>query len=360
MSTSALFTPVQLGAIHLKNRIVMAPLTRSRADTQGVASPLAAQYYAERAACAGLVIAEATQVSFSAQGYCRTPGAHTPDQMAAWSTIVKAVHDRGGKIALQIWHCGRITQALNRVPGTDAVAPSAIQAAGAMYTDQQGMQPHDIPRALSSGEISAIVADFAATAERAIEAGFDGVEIHSANGYLLHQFLSSNANQRTDAYGGSIDNRLRMPLEVVTAVTQRIGADRTGIRISPSHTFNDIVEADTDELYAAYLKALRGFNLAYLHVMRPFANDAGTDVATMARKHYTGAMIVCGGYTGETAAALISAGAAEAVAFGRDFISNPDLAERLRSGAPLTKPNEATFYTPGAAGYTDYPTLVGA
>jgi N-ethylmaleimide reductase len=354
MTTASLFTPIRLGAIELKNRIVMPPLTRSRADTEGVPSRYAAQYYAERAAGAGLVIAEATQVSFGAQGYCRTPGAHTREQMAAWSRVVDAVHDAGGKIALQIWHCGRITVALNRVADTEAVGPSAIQAKGQMYTDQQGMQPHDTPRALTVAEVAAITTDFADTAERAIAVGFDGVEVHSANGYLLHQFLSTNANQRSDAYGGSIDNRMRMPLGVVKAVAERIGADKTGVRISPGHTFNDIAEDDMQGLYTRYIKALDFFGLAYLHVMRPFANAADFDPVTFARPVFSGPIIACGGYTGETGAALITARGADAVAYGRDFIANPDLPNRLRTGQPLSTPDQSTFYTPGPRGYVDY------
>jgi N-ethylmaleimide reductase len=356
MSTDALFSAVSLGAMALKNRVVMPPLTRSRADTEGVPSPYAAQYYSERAEGAGLVIAEATQVSFNAQGYCRTPGAHTREQMAAWSRVVDAVHEKGGKIALQMWHCGRITTVLNRVAGTEAVGPSAVQAAGKLFTDQQGMQPHDTPRALEVAEIAAITQEFADTAARAIDVGFDGVEVHSANGYLLHQFLSTNANQRTDQYGGSIDNRMRMPLEVVRAVAERIGADKTGVRISPGHTFNDIVEADTSALYTRYIKALDFLGLAYVHVMRPMANELDYDPVAMARPLYSGAIIACGGYDGETGAALVASGGAVAVAYGKAFIANPDLPYRLRHGLPLALPNEKTFYTPGPEGYIDYPT----
>lgn len=359
MTTAALFTPVNLGGIALKNRIVMAPLTRSRADGEGVPSSYAAQYYSERGEGAGLVITEATQVSFKAQGYCRTPGAHTGEQMAAWARIVDSVHERGGKIALQMWHCGRITAAANRIAGTEAVGPSAVQAAGQMYTDAAGMQPHDAPRALEAVEIAGIAEDFAATAERAIGVGFDGVEVHSANGYLLHQFLSTNANVRTDEYGGSIENRMRMPLQVVKAVADRIGAEKTGVRVSPGHAFNDIAEADMAELYPKYIKALDGFGLAYLHVMRATANKVETDVVAMARASFKGRIIACGGYTGETGAALVGAGGADAVAFGQAFIANPDLAVRLRVGAALNAPDQATFYTPGSKGYVDYPAMEG-
>ncbi|MEQ1696974.1 MAG: alkene reductase [Hyphomicrobiaceae bacterium] len=359
MTPNALFTPLNLGSIALKNRIVMAPLTRSRADAEGVPSPYAAQYYSERAEGAGLVIAEATQVSFGAQGYCRTPGAHTREQMAAWARVVDAVHERGGTIALQMWHCGRITAAANRTAGTEAVGPSAVQASGQMYTDAKGMQPHDMPRALEAAEIAGIADDFAATAERAMGVGFDGVEVHSANGYLLHQFLSTNANTRSDAYGGAIENRIRMPLQVVKAVVDRIGADKTGVRVSPGHVFNDIAEADMTELYPQYFKALDGFGLAYLHVMRAFANTVETDVVAMARASFSGRIIACGGYNGETGAAMIAAGGADAVAFGTAFIANPDLAARIKVGAVLRAPDQATFYTPGPKGYVDYPAMEG-
>ena len=358
-NTVALFSPVRLGQIQLKNRIVMAPLTRSRADATGVPSPHAAKYYSDRAAGAGLVIAEATQVSFAAQGYCRTPGAHTPEQIAGWRAVTEAVHARGGRIVLQIWHCGRVTHRLNRQPGTEAVAPSAVVQGGAMYTDQQGMQPHDPPRALSVDEIASITRDFADTAERAIAAGFDGVEVHSANGYLLQQFLSTNVNLRTDQYGGSIENRIRMPLNVVKAVVARIGADRTGVRVSPGHRFNEIVEADVFPLYRAYLGELEKLDLAYLHVMRA-THPQPFDPASFVRGVYRGAMIVAGGYSGDTGAELVSAGGAEAVAFGRMFISNPDLADRILTGAPLNPTNEATFYTPGPEGYIDYPVMAAA
>ncbi len=357
MPVDALFSPVSFGSISLKNRIVMAPLTRSRADAEGVPATYALPYYSERAADAGMVITEATQVSFGAQGYCRTPGAHSREQIAAWARIVDAVHERGGKIVMQIWHCGRITSHYNRMAGTDAVGPSAVQAAGQMFTDAAGMQPHDVPRALEVSEIAQIVQDFADTADRAVNAGFDGIEVHSANGYLLNQFLSENANQRADQYGGSIENRMRMPLEVTAAVAKQIGADRTGVRISPGHTFNDMSEGDVKALYTSYIKALNGFGLSYLHVMRPFANKAETDFVPIARSLFAGKLIACGSYTGETGAALVASGGSDAVAFGRDFIANPDLPARLRSGAQLAEADQSKFYTPGPEGYSDYPAL---
>lgn len=356
MSTTPLFSPVTLGAIDLANRIVMAPLTRSRASARGVPAPFAATYYAQRAS-AGLVITEATQVSYGAMGYCRTPGVHADDQKAGWTAVVDAVHAKGGKIVVQLWHCGRVAASLNRGVPAETVAPSAVQAPGKMWTDQKGMVDHDVPRALETHEIAAIAGDFAAAAEGAIALGFDGVELHSANGYLLHQFLSTNVNKRTDRYGGSIENRVRMPIEVLEAVLARVPAGRVGVRVSPGHTFNGIEEADTGELYGHYVERLDAYGLAYLHVMRPFANAAASDPVTMVRSVYTGSLIACGGYTGDTGAALVAAGGADAIAFGKDFISNPDLVERIRHGALLAAPHQATFYTPGEKGYVDYPTL---
>lgn len=354
--TAALFSPLQLGAISLKNRIVMAPLTRSRADQLAVPASFAADYYAQRAS-AGLIITEATQVSYDAMGYCRTPGAHTDEQLSVWTSIADAVHAKGGKIVMQLWHVGRIASRLNTGVARDVVAPSAIQAPGKMYTDAKGMVDHDIPRALETTEIASIADDFAQAAKNAIAAGFDGVEVHSANGYLLHQFLSSNVNQRTDQYGGSIENRVRMPLEIVEAVVDAVSKDRVGIRISPGHTFNGIEETDAEALYTHYLKRLETYGLAYLHVMRPMMGGMAFDPVTMARGVYAGKMIAASGYDGASGAALIAAGGADAVAFGKAYIANPDLAERLATGAELNKPHEATFYTPGEKGYTDYPRL---
>ncbi len=349
-----LFEPVRLGAIDLANSVVMAPLTRSRASDMGVPADFAAAYYAQRAG-AGLVITEATQVSFEGMGYVRTPGLHDAAQIAAWRGIVAAVHNAGGRIVAQLWHVGRIASALNRGVAADVVAPSAVRASGKIYTDKAGMQDHDLPRALGPEEIARIAREFAVAARNAIDIGFDGVELHSANGYLLHQFLSSNVNRRDDRYGGSIDNRMRMPLEVLDAIVAEIGADRTGIRVSPGHAFNDIVEDDVGEFYPRYFAEIDKRNLAYLHVMRPFANTTDVDLVAMANASYGGNLIVCGGYDRASAAAVLHAGQANAVAFGRMFISNPDLVERLRHNAPLAEPHQATFYTPGAKGYTDYP-----
>lgn len=355
-SSAPLFEPVSLGAITLRNRIVMAPLTRSRASNMGVPAPFAADYYAQRAS-AGLLITEASQISFEGMGYPRTAGIHEAAQLKVWRGVVDAVHARGSRIVVQLWHVGRIANRLNRGQDADVVAPSAIKAPGQIWTDQQGLQDHDMPRALETDEIARVALEFAAAARNAIDTGFDGVEIHSANGYLLHQFLSSNVNRRTDRYGGSIANRVRMPLQVLDAVVAEVGAERTGLRISPGHTFNDIAEDDMAELYAHYLGELEKRHLAYLHLMRPFANTIDQDLVALVRAHYRGKLMVCGGYDRDGAAAVVASGAADAVAFGRAFISNPDLVERMRAGAPLTEADQATFYTPGEKGYTDYATL---
>ena len=356
MTTAVLFTPAELGAIPLKNRFVMAPLTRSRADTNGIPAPFAAKYYAQRAS-AGLVVAEMTQITLEGQGYARTPGIYAPAHIEGWRPITKAVHDAGGKIVLQLGHVGRVASKLNRAQPADIVSASAIKAPGQMYTDQKQMVDYDTPRALETGEIARLSSEYATAAANAITAGFDGVELHSANGYLPHQFLSTNVNQRTDRYGGSIANRIRMPLEALTAITSSIGADRVGIRVSPGHTFGGIEETDMPELYAAYFAELDKLKLAYLHVMRPFMNKIEIDPIAMARKSYQGNIIAAGGYTGETAASEISSGKAQAVAFGQLYIANPDLVARIKSGAPLAQPDQSTFYTPGEKGYADYPTL---
>ncbi|PPC87708.1 MAG: alkene reductase [Hyphomicrobium sp.] len=351
-----LFEPVRLGALELKNRIVMAPLTRSRSSDLAVPPTFAADYYAQRAS-AGLIITEATQISYDAMGYSRTPGAHTDAQLKIWASVADAVHAKGGKIVMQLWHVGRIASRLNTGVARDVVAPSAIAAPGKMYTDAKGMVDHDVPRALETHEIAAIAKDFASAARNAIDAGFDGVEIHSANGYLLHQFLSSNVNQRTDQYGGSVENRVRMPLEVVEAVIGAVPRERVGLRVSPGHVFNGIEETDLEALYGHYLPCLESYGLAYLHVMRPTSNTMALDPVTMARGLFKGSLIAAANYDADSGAALLKSGGADAIAFGRAYIANPDLVERLKVGAPLNTPHEATFYTPGEKGYTDYPSL---
>jgi len=354
MSIDTLFTPTQLGDLEVKNRIALAPLTRSRANEMGVPADFAPVYYGQRAG-AGLVITEATQISFEGMGYCRTPGAHTAEQMAAWACVADAIHAVGSTAVMQLFHVGRIAHPVNRGVAADVVAPSAIQAPGEMYTDAEGMQPHATPRALETDEIARVGDEFATAAANAIAAGFDGVEFHSANGYLVHQFLSENVNQRDDRYGGSIENRVRAPLEMLDAMLAKVPAERVGVRISPAHAFNGIEEGDSAALYDAYIRELDRRGLAYLHVMRPFANQADQDYVTFARARFSGPIIACGGYERDTAAELIAAGGADVVAFGRHFICNPDLPLRFRVGAPLNAPDKASFYSPGPKGYTDYP-----
>lgn len=356
-----LFSPVRIGAIEARNAIAMAPLTRQRADSQGVPKPFVADYYAARAT-AGLIIAEGTQPSFMGQGYCRTPGIHTEDQIASWRRVTDAVHAQGGAIVLQVMHAGRIFHPLNRVIEGPGVAPSAIAAKGQMWTDQHGMLDFPTPRALETAEIPALVDEFVTAAVNARKAGFDGVEVHAANGYLVNQFLATGSNQRTDAYGGSVSGRIRFPVEVTQAIAAAIGADRTGIRISPGHMFNDLVDENPLETHLALLDALDTDALAYVHLMLPDAfdpglNNAGDPAALLKaiRGATKGNLLAAGGYTREKAQAALDDGTLQMVAFGRPFIANPDFVHRIQAGIPLADPNPDLFYTPGPEGYSDYP-----
>ena len=360
-----LFEPTRLNGLAVRNRIAMAPLTRQRADVMGVPKPFVRDYYAQRAS-AGLIIAEGTQPSFAGQGYCRTPGIHTPDQVAAWKGVTDAVHARGARMFLQLMHAGRIAHPLNRRIADAPVAPSAVKPPGQIWTDQQQMQDYPTPRALETHELPALVAEFAAAARNAITAGFDGVELHAANGYLLNQFLASNTNQRGDAYGGSVTGRIRFVVEVVEAVVAAIGVGRTGIRITPGHMFNDIVDANPLETHRALLDALPTADLAYVHVMLPDSfspqlNNAGDPQSLIPalRSHVKGPLIAAGNLTAASAQALLDSGLIQLAVFGRAFIANPDLVERLKAGAPLAAPREQLFYTPDAEGYSDYPPLAG-
>jgi N-ethylmaleimide reductase len=362
----SLFDPTTLGGLKLRNSIVMAPLTRQRADVRGVPQPHVIDYYAQRAS-AGLIITEGTQPSFAGQGYCRTPGIHTEEQIAAWKKVTDAVHARGSLIVMQIMHAGRVAHELNRQVSDAPVAPSAVQAAGQMWTDQKQMQPHPIPRALETPELAALINEFVQAARNAIAAGMDGVELHAANGYLLNQFLASNTNHRTDGYGTSLEGRIRFVVEVVNAVGSAIGFERTGLRISPGHTFNDLVDANPLETHAALLDALPTERMTYVHVMRPdsFApelNNAGDPqvVLKTMRDHTKGPMIAAGLYTRETAEEAMKSGFLQAVVFGRPYIANPDLVERMQHGLPLADPRTELFYTPGPEGYSDYPAVATA
>ncbi|MDD4885751.1 MAG: alkene reductase [Thiomonas sp.] len=364
MTTTALFEPVQLGTLDLPNRIIMAPLTRSRASQPGdIPNAMNATYYAQRAT-AGLIVSEATQISRQGQGYAFTPGIYSDAQVQGWQQVTGAVHAAGGRIAMQLWHVGRISHHLLQENGQAPVAPSAIRSdtgeSFVVLPEGPARVPCDMPRALDTAEIPGIIADYAHAAKNALAAGFDMLELHSANGYLLQQFLSTNSNQRTDQYGGSLENRARIVLEAMDAIIAVAGAQRVGVRLSPHFTRHDIQDAQTEaiHLYLAAEFSKRG--VAYIHIAEP--DWAGGPALTDAfrkqlRAAYAGRLIVCGNYTAESAAARIASGLADAVAFGRPFIANPDLVARFKQGAALNKPNPATFYGGGEAGYTDYPAL---
>lgn len=354
-----LFTLVRLGALDLPNRIVMAPLTRSRAGHGDVQGPLNAEYYAQRAT-AGLIISEATQISPQGKGYAFTPGIHSAEQVAGWRLVTDAVHAHGGRIVLQLWHVGRISHPDLQPGGALPVAPSAVQPKVEAFTET-GMKPIPVPHALTEDEIAAIIRDYRTATANARAAGFDGVEIHAANGYLIDQFMRDSTNQRTDRWGGSIDNRLRLLRAVTEAVTETWSADRTGIRLSPISPANDIRDSHPEALFTRAVEVLNEFGLAYLHVVEgatggPREVADGFDLAVL-RRAFRGPYMANNGYTPDLARQVIAEGAADAIAFGRPFISNPDLVERLRRGAPLARWNSKTFYGGDATGYTDYPTL---
>ncbi|WP_105968077.1 alkene reductase [Streptomyces geranii] len=348
---NALWNPATVGEIALPHRLAMAPLTRNRATPDGVPTELNAEYYAQRASHA-LIITEGTQPSADGQGYPVTPGIYTDEHIAGWRKVTDAVHKADGRIVIQLMHAGRIAHPDSTPHHRQPVAPSAIKPAGETFTPT-GLQEMPVPRALSTEEVSATVEDFRRAAAAAIEAGADGVEIHGANGYLVHQFLSTNTNQRTDVYGGSVENRIRFAVEVATAVADEIGASRTGIRISPANLFNDIAESDTHELYPALVNALAPLNLAYLHI----AHGGDEDLLHTLRKLWPTTLVLNRAGADITDRAKdVEDGVADVVTVGTLALANPDLVARLRTGAPLNNPDPATFYGGGAAGYTDYPT----
>ncbi len=353
-----LFSPLKVGNYTLKNRIIMAPLTRCRSVQDNIPNDLMATYYAQRAT-AGLIITEATQISSLGIGYPCTPGIHNDAQVEGWKKVTKAVHDKDGKIFLQLWHVGRISHSSFH-PGELPVAPSAIKPAGEVYTFE-GMQEFETPRALSIPDIKKIVNEYVQGAKNAIAAGFDGVEIHSANGYLLDQFLRDGTNKREDEYGGNIENRSRFLIEVVSAVTSAIGADKTGVRLSPSGTFNDMSDSDPQSHFTYVCQKLNDFDLAYLHIVDALEGDIrhGANVVRLPiiRDAYKGVLITCGAYDKERGNSVIQEAQADAVAFGMLYIANPDLPERFKTNAVLNKADTNTFYTQDEKGYTDYPTL---
>jgi N-ethylmaleimide reductase len=360
MSIPTLFTPIRLGAIEAPNRIVMAPLTRMRAGPGRVPTPLMAEYYTQRAG-AGLLITEATAVSQQGTGCPNTPGIYTDEQVIGWQRVTKAVHQAGGRIFLQLWHMGRISHPSFQPDGGLPVAPSAIAPRSGQVLTETGMQPYVTPRALETEELPGIVSQYSAGAQRAQTAGFDGVEIHNANGYLLDQFLRDGTNRRTDDYGGLVANRARLTLEVVEAVKKVWGADRVGIRFSPGGVFNDMHDSNPLAMFSYVLQKLNRFRLAYAHLIVSTEDDVrhGAVLVPLValRQEFDGPMIVANGFNRETATRAIAEDAADAVAFGRLSIANPDLPERFRLSAPLNTPDESTFYGGGEKGYTDYPAL---
>ena len=356
--TPTLFSAARFGQLELANRVVMAPLTRNRAGDGLVPSPLAAEYYSQRAG-AGLIITEATQVSREAQGYLDTPGLYTAEQVAAWREVTDAVHAKGGRIVAQLWHVGRIGHTSLLPDGVQPVAPSAITADAKTFT-ADGFVDVSAPRALAIDEIPGVVDDFRSAARHAIEAGFDGVEVHGANGYLIDQFLRNGANQRDDAYGGSVENRTRFLVEVVQSVAQDIGAGRVGVRLSPVTPAGDLSDSNPQALFERAVERLDALGIAYIHIIEG-ATGGDRDIAPFdfaaLRSRFQGAWIVNNGYDRAMALEAVGSGRADAVAFGVPFLANPDLPLRLRQDAPLNAPDQDTFYGGGAEGYTDYPTL---
>jgi N-ethylmaleimide reductase len=367
MKYPTLFSPLQIGPYQLKHRVAMAPLTRMRAAKPSLAPrPLNVEYYSQRATPGGLIIAEASPVMATGHGSPGTPGVYSEQQVKGWREIVDAVHAKGGIIFLQLWHVGRVSHSSFQPGGVLPVAPSAVPISAEVktMTAEGKPAPYETPRALETGEIPGVIDAYRQGARNALEAGFDGVEIHGANGYLIEQFLQSRTNLRTDQYGGSIENRARFLMEVTQAVMEIWGADRVGVRLSPHGIANDSGEADPMPLYTHVIKSLDPLGLAYLHFIEPRSSGAGRaevnhqnvpSAMVLFRPIWSGKLITAGGFTGETADAAIAAGQADAIAFGRIFISNPDLPRRLARGYPLTPYNRATFYGGEETGYTDYP-----
>ncbi len=346
----------RIGELNLENSIVMAPMTRSRAGDGNTATELMATYYRQRAS-AGLIISEGTQISEQGVGYPWTPGIHTDEQVESWEKVTDAVHDEGGKIFAQIWHVGRISHPYFH-DGDLPVAPSPIRPEGQAFTPE-GMIDFEEPRALDTDEIPGIIDDYVKAAENAVDAGFDGVEIHGANGYLIDQFIQDGTNKRTDRYGGSKENRARFALDVTEAVADAIGSNRTGIRLSPSGEFNDMYDSNPKETFTYLIEQLNRFDLAYLHLVEPLSDvsdkpNYATRVAEYYRPAYNGNLIICGGYDRESGINALQEGHADLVAYARLFLANPDLPQRFAENAPLNDPDRDTFYGGDAEGYTDY------
>ncbi len=359
MNKQPLLTTYNLSGIELANRMVMAPMTRSRAGEGNVPTDLMAKYYRQRSS-AGLIISEGTQISQQGIGYPWTPGIHTDEQIEGWKKVTKAVHEKDGKIFAQIWHVGRVSHPRYH-NGEPPVAPSAVKPEGQIFTED-GMKDFVTPRALETDEIPGIIEDYAKAASNAIKAGFDGVEIHGANGYLIDQFLKDGTNKRNDQYGGNLKNRVRFALEVVDAVADTIGTEKTGIRFSPAGRNQGISDSNPKETFGYLLEQLNDFNLAYVHLMEPMnnvsdLNNYPTEVTKYFREIYEGTIVTNTGYDQESGNKAIKDGIADLVAYGRPFIANPDLPARFEAGAKLNEPNQSTFYGGGEEGYTDYPFL---
>lgn len=347
-----IFSPVILGDLHCANRIVMSPMTRSRAGAGDVPTNLHATYYEQRAT-AGLIVTEGTQPNPAGKGYCRTPGIYSPPQIEGWRRVAEAVHAAGGKIVVQLMHCGRVASRINKDDESEVVAPSAIRAAGKIFTDVSGLVDMEMPRALGISEIPGVIEDYAKAARNARKAGLDGVELHCSSGYLPMQFLSSNTNLRTDAYGGSAKNRVRFVIETLEALSGAIGSGRVGLRICPGFEYNDIHDADPAETYGLLLEGASALGLAYLHLVR--RNFSKIDNFAHAKAHWRGNLIVNNELTLAMAKQVLATEEAQAVSFGRAYIANPDLVARFRRGLALAGYDETKVYTPGPEGYIDYP-----
>jgi N-ethylmaleimide reductase len=355
-----LFTPLKTSSLQLRNRVVMSPLTRSRATQDNIPTGLMAEYYGQRAT-AGLIITEGTAPSPNGLGYPRIPGLFNAAQVAGLKKVTDAVHSKGGKIVVQLMHTGRVTQVANLPAGAEVVGPSADPCPGEMFTDTQGMQPHSTPKAMTQADIAATVDEYVQSAKRAIEAGFDGVELHAANGYLIEQFLNANVNQRTDSYGGSIEGRNRFALEVARATVAAIGADKVGMRLSPHGVLGGTgTFPEVDAQYLALTEALSSLGLAYIHVLDHSAMGTPPVPETTKkalRVAFKGTFILAGGFDRASAEAALVEGRADLIAFGRPFIANPDWVARMQNGVAGNTLDMSTFYTPGPKGYTDYPTV---
>lgn len=362
MSSPSLFSPFRLGRYELAHRVIMAPLTRMRASAGNIPNEFAPEYYGQRSSPGGLIITEAVQVTPYGQGYPATPGIHSAEQIGAWETVTKAVHAKGGVIFLQLWHVGRSSHSTLLPNGALPVAPSAIAITGQMVlTSEWKPVPYETPHALELDEIPGIIEAYRQGARNAMAAGFDGVEVHAANGYLLEQFLHDHSNKRTDIYGGSIENRARLLIQVTEAVAEIWGTDRVGVRLSPFGTYNDVGDSNPIELYKHVLSRLSELDIAYVSLIEA-RSQAGMEIDTpqavdQHRSFWPKTLILAGGFTGKTAEDAIRSGRADAIAFGRHFIANPDLPVRLKLGAPLNHYDRSTFYGGGAAGYVDYPAL---